>query len=170
MPMTALKTITFSLFLAAMVFLLLPTFPPSWSTTDDVLPDATHIGANTFGCLINGKAWFADSVHAVVYEADGNMMISLWVQDEQLVFRVPASGAIGTHGELNTASRYASFRQADACTFNTDNYYTGRLTITHHDRVNSTLSGDFYFLASSPECDDEVQFESGRFDVTYLRH
>lgn len=144
------------------------------------LPPATQEGKNTFGCLVNGKAWITrTSTDATAFYQEGvfaigatndknteNIFISIY--DENLSegeYHLP-----NDNGE-NTIQDVAGLNQSKTtkCRFETMSDYTGTVQITHLDQSQGSwiVSGTFEFEAYSPECDTIIKVTDGRFDLNY---
>ncbi|WP_051718935.1 DUF6252 family protein [Hymenobacter sp. IS2118] len=146
------------------------------------LPPATQTGANTIGCLVNGKAWTpqgnnGSSNYTVSYDPNfrlGTLNIAAYryansqAKQEALgVFSdslLPSTGiyrlqTLGHHGAgyVNGPSN-CTYYSTDATT-----HCRGELVITRLDRVNGIISGTFAFTLAKPGC-DTVRVTNGRFD------
>ncbi|MEP6465519.1 MAG: DUF6252 family protein [Parafilimonas sp.] len=157
------------------------------------LPAATQVGANTFGCLINGEvvvihkplfdlspdygcqyqliyptvSGYSFNVNATDYQ-DGNhfkgVAIGLdSIQLEQTTYLLNISN-----------SPYARYGYVGIATssspllrYFTDSTVTGQLTITHFDQQQQIVSGTFYFDAIEQTTGDTVHVTNGRFDMHY---
>ena len=144
------------------------------------LPPATQEGKNTFGCLVDGKAWitrtstdatafYQEGVLAIGAKNDKNTEnISISIYDENLSereYHLP-----NDNGE-NTITDIAGLNQSKTtgCRFETTSEYPGTIKITHFDPSPGQwiISGTFEFEAYSPECDTIVKVTDGRFDLNY---
>ena len=141
------------------------------------LPPETHSGQDTFGCLVNGKAWVMEKrIGAATFYQTGTFMIytghngfrafiSLVIDDLNL-----DAGKQYQLGEVSQTapSDYAIYNEVDMnCEYYTTSTYTGSLTISHIDKVNYTVSGTFEFEAWSDACAKVIKVTDGRFDVYY---
>jgi len=156
----------------------------------DQLPPATQVGANTFGCLINGQAFVPGNVAFGDAPVESNYQFL----NNGYFFRL-----VGTYGYGNNISSVGIFTdslslvQGDSLMFSsfgslqsgiaTATYgggpniiyyntflprYTGSLFITHFDSINQIISGTFWFNAVDQN-GDTVHVSNGRFDVQYTR-
>ncbi len=153
---------------------------PKPKTELEKLPPVTQEGKNTFGCLVNGKAWYTNST----IDAGGDYQLgSLYlygIQDTpsqgiSLNLREESSDPListGTYSLLPSAlySPYVSFRYSSNCIYGGTDYPNsvifGALTITKFDKVKYIISGLFEFTITHPEC-DTLEITNGRFDIRY---
>ncbi|MFA7445427.1 MAG: DUF6252 family protein [Flavobacteriaceae bacterium] len=149
----------------------------------DKLPPATQTGANTAGCLVNGKAFLPKG-----YFPNGNLSCNYTNGSN---FNIRISEKLGENitsvfvfinnqlveGETYELVDYSQDIAYGVFTINTPpppnpNFYnttsivTGEFTITHHDFDNAILSGTFWFDAVNSE-GEIVEVREGRFDVEY---
>ena len=149
----------------------------------DQLPPATQTGANTFGCLVNGKAWTPQgndgtSNYTVSYDIfpDGGLLeigtYRIYGQkttDHQLLGiwtkRIHGAGTFSFQDRANSIATYIDAKSGcywdsrDSAT----TYRRGQLTITRLDLSASIISGTFAFTLYKPGC-DTVRVTQGRFD------
>lgn len=149
------------------------------------LPPATQVGANTFGCLLNGKAYEP-------YGSDGNRMGPLQVVYDPtfrkgtlslFALRLPKKSdpnirqTIGLYLDsvqapgryaLNLAKRQEGyfFNSENRCEYTLDDthYRAGEMIITRLDKQKGIVAGTFHFKLYRPGC-DSVIVSDGRFDV-----
>jgi hypothetical protein len=108
------------------------------------LPAETQIGANTFGCKVNGKkwipkAWFVFNMGASWY--NGSFRIwevrytSTLKVDQQISIILENVNATGSY-VLNKMHHVQFRNQLNSCDYYTDSLNTGHLTITRLDTIN----------------------------------
>ena len=163
--------------------------------TDPVcqLPAATQTGAHTFGCLVDGKPWTANtsdawglkelSVGSPIVNEDTFFIIrayrshrvegissdiALFIKggNKQGVFPLKDNEAIGPR--LSTAVGSLGLyriRGSFNLPYETDSLHTGQVTITKYDVVHKIAAGTFYFTAQNVDNDSIVHITDGRFDV-----
>ncbi len=149
----------------------------------DALPPATQIGAQTFGCLIDGKPFmpsrFGQNVfNTYLQNIDGDYYFgmhapspdisiglgarkveNLQVREYDLVTLKDGSFSGGINkGLITVPETYLGVSTNDS--------RPGRLTITKHDLQNFILSGTFEFTVLDNE-GKEIKITDGRFDVKY---
>ena len=151
-----------------------------------LLPPATQTGANTFGCLVNGKAFLPRSGSSLIVRK--NFACTYSYTENGYVFNVGASRDLGGgssddvgiatdslkigEGETLSLTKYFTPGQAfgaydlNLSSYTTNANTTGQLTITHLDTVKHIVSGIFQFKAVS-KGGDTVKVTNGRFDVHY---
>ena len=148
----------------------------------DQLPAATQTGANTFGCLLDGKAFLPrggtnplDCVYQFVnggyyFALQGNKRdfennyFAISCSTENLEILDNQTYNLIENGQENAFGRY---------TFNTLDYFTsqthtGELTITKLDQVNQVVSGTFWFDVIDSN-GTVHQIREGRFDMQYTQ-
>ena len=147
----------------------------------DQLPPATQTGANTFGCLLNGRPWTPQGF-------DGSLNLSAYYDRtyHQGTFNIAAyryengartSQSIGIFSDsMRSVGRYklrvqshhgAGFINAPAnCEYSPNlptTYCRGELVMTRFDDAAGVFSGTFYFTMATPTC-DTIRVTAGRFD------
>jgi hypothetical protein len=137
------------------------------------LPPETQEGKNTFGCLVDGKAWvIKTSIDAQAFYQEGVFSMSAEVISSGID---PGIGFVLLESDLQEISysltfpseRFAQFDDAIInCVFQTFNN-SGTLTIKKLDKLNFIISGTFEFDAYSSDCDKIVKITHGRFDLNY---
>jgi hypothetical protein len=147
------------------------------------LPPETQTGANTFGCLLNGKVWLPEGFRGplvspnfeVVYDPtykEGWLSVNAFQYLDNETIGIGISGAsiaqIGTYPlnkpvvEPARAAGYSS----NACEYlgNLQGVYcNGSLTITRLDMQQGIVSGRFEFVLAKQGC-DTIKVTQGRFD------
>ncbi len=147
----------------------------------DSLPPATQIGAQTFGCLVDGKVFlpknfginrlnaFNQNIDGFYYLAissssrDESMAIA--IRGEVLPEIVQKTYPLGAEKNGSLNALFIKGIQNDLVTSTTD-LNMGRLTITKHDTQNFILSGTFEFTVLDND-GKEIKITDGRFDVKY---
>lgn len=153
-------------------------FPKSEPKTElEKLPPITQEGKNTFGCLVNGKAFVVDnsSQLTAIYqrrtliisgEIDRNGMdkgISIIVYDEALhVSSYNLTDTIKTNSTYSDFSNYPD----SYCQYESRNILDGKLIIDHFDTVRFIISGRFNYIITASNC-DTIRITEGRFDMQY---
>ena len=154
---------------------------------NDQLPPETQIGANTVGCLVNGKVFIPKQegiTPSLVcnYELiDGEFYFNIAYSDSR-------NGGVESvsinHNKISLQNNTVyllnkntlndgNFMGGGGTYFPTlQNFYrtnlikTGELKITKIDLTNSIISGTFWFDATNTN-GEIVQVRSGRFDMNY---
>ncbi len=154
----------------------------------DQLPPETQTGANTFGCLVDGKVFlpkgdpFAGPVKKAAYQylnGKYTLLITGKNSSSDIVKGVGIQGdgillAPGTHDlvEYNANGKlsgsYAEFISANIKDYYTNNINRGQLVIKNFDTVNQIVSGTFWFDAKNSS-GQIVHITEGRFDMPYVR-
>jgi hypothetical protein len=146
------------------------------------LPPITQSGKNTFGCLVNGKAYVVPNTMTVVaiYQGDmvqihgsvddfvskdQNITIILFdpinVNEEYNLTNLPNHRAMFRNTKIIGAKNYLT------CWYEYENTYKGKLILSKIDRINFIISGTFEFSTVNQEC-DTIRITDGRFDIQYI--
>lgn len=152
------------------------------------LPPATQTGANTFGCLVNGKAWVAqtdckflcDPSFAMYYDNSNGGYIGItadWVntstgikQRIDLIFdstNHKVDHLITIDKPLSIA-RFINYTDQGNCSkyerfVDSTVVHSGLVNITKYDLQNGIISGKFSFTLTKPGC-PTLAITDGRFD------
>ncbi len=151
---------------------------PKPLTELEKLPAATQTGKNTFGCLVNGKAFVpTSSVDATAVYQQGTLVVygNLYNPFKTIGLTVNEQ----TYGLISTTS-YALTSYPDSyadasiqkststvCDYQSQNTFSGKLTITKIDRLLYVVSGTFEFSTVASSC-DTLKVTNGRFDIKYI--
>ena len=159
------------------------------------LPPETQTGANTMGCLVNGKPWLPDTRDNGGIPRLKAVNAKFWNTNDQLLFtfyrqRNPdnhgltifikgftgtgvynmnqTSRIIGLPGSYGPLNNYLSFFDDNAGkVYVTNENYTGDVRITYYNALNKIISGTFQFTAQNGNgSSDAVIVTEGRFDCT----
>ncbi len=160
-------------------------FPPGTPEIDK-LPTATQTGANTFGCLVDGKAftpkysWGSDGLQ-VYYQyldnahhfnigadrKDGTAITDIEIRShgielEEKKYEMGEFGSMGFFG-----AEYTVFvGNGEILTYKTTKIIKGEITFTRFDVINQIASGTFWFDAINKD-GKVVQVREGRFDTKF---
>lgn len=185
-----------------LVFLLLLTISLSFQCkkqnicTDPVcqLPPATQTGANTFGCLVDGKPWTANTSDGFGLDKisigyrfvdkdtffiirthrrhkregiDSDVALFMQGGNKPGIFPLKDNDAIGPRLSTPAGSVgvYQISKNYSYPTYETDSVHTGQVTITKYDLAHKVASGTFYFTAQDANTDSIIHITDGRFDV-----
>ena len=158
----------------------------STTTTQDQLPPATQIGANTFGCLINGKVYIPKG-----YNGTGtpNPKISLETFNGKLILGIVTNQLENGNPQgfviisfFDSVLSPGIYAYSDKMNFSVgwakviNNCFTpagdttvkkwGEGFITKFDNVNKIVSGTFNCKFKTQTC-DTVFITDGRFDFKF---
>ena len=171
-----------------LLLLLLTTFALSCCNKDDdkpiaeidKLPPATQTGANTVGCLLDGKAFlpgnFPNSTNCFYQFVDGNYYFALALrkrdsQNNLIGLDIGTNAKQIFQNETLVLLEYLPDNASAAYIYGTfqnftNNIHTGELTITKLDEINHIVSGTFWFDVQ--DSNGVVhQIREGRFDMQY---
>ena len=166
------------------LLLLLPLAVGCKKNEIDALPPATQTGANTFGCLVNGKAWvpkkgglFTDPlVEGAFYRVDRQLnlwvqatntdgsSIDLWVENPLKTGGYSLQYTTGIYPTVYSPRSYGLYYQSDG-TYMTTTQHTGKVVITRTDTIRGVISGTFEFTGHSAKTGQTISITQGRFDV-----
>lgn len=160
-------------------------------TNTETLPPITQNGANTFGCLLNGKVWlpkgfdgnFANSrINIDPTFMDGDLTVRVYRIVDGIKYTMTiTSDSIKTTGTylFKTLSRakyrfgkYKSDLSVQYCDSDNGNLggnpsnIQGYVRITRYDLSNRIFSGEFELSFNNTACDlgTTIQITNGRFD------
>ena len=155
---------------------------PKPKTELEKLPPPTLEGKDTFGCLVNGKAWYTtSSTNAVASYQLGGLSISAEIliplfQSIGISLRDPAGGPSLSEGSYslvypNEYNPWASFNASTSCYYggtsqSRGDANAGALVITRFDKINYIVSGTFEFNITHDGC-ETMKITHGRFDIRY---
>lgn len=151
------------------------------------LSPITQIGANTFGCLVNGIAWLPNGTKP----QNGGLNIQVYVDPtfqggafaisgykyndgslNFLDFSVSGCLSSGIYSTLNNILivQYSKLVSSTHCLIASNaqaiQLKTGILNITKYDLTNQIYSGTFEAtLFNANTCSDTIKITNGRFDV-----
>jgi len=147
------------------------------------LPPATQVGANTFGCLVGGKAWVPTGNGVGTPAIAGGitkdpqdrfeLYIRTYKQNEKMVIYIKPPISIGNNYIDRTTIVFPSAVYPESyCLYNnsvsdfiTNNIYTGVVNISRFDTIQKIVSGTFSFKAVNQAANESIIVESGRFDI-----
>lgn len=152
----------------------------------DQLPPATQTGANTFGCLVNGKVWIPKGYNGmgspnpnVKVETGNNGLPVLTLDTKQFNNTVSEGTLFLSIGNLDFPriftypadmtylfgwSKY--FGNCNTPAFDTTVKKWGGGIISKLDLSNKIISGTFYCKFKAATC-DTVFITDGRFDIKF---
>lgn len=153
------------------------------------LPPTTQTGANTFGCLVNGKAWVAqrndcnilcDPSFKIYYDGGfGGLVAITCVQidiqnniDQGISILFDSSNYKSTHSlivtnPLNSVS-FKDGNSPSSCnryqhSLDTTVTHAGKVVLTNYNLSSGIISGTFEFTLTKPGC-PTIIVTDGRFD------
>jgi hypothetical protein len=149
---------------------------PKPKTELEKLPPITQEGKNTFGCLVNGKAFVPLSFDSRAVYQLGTLQISGTRFEPYLQLGIIVNEK--NYGLLNTTSYHLngfpdsfigaySENSAQSCTYEYQNCFTGKITLSKLDRIRYIISGTFDFVTVAKDC-DTLKITDGRFDIRYI--
>ena len=153
------------------------------------LPAATQIGANTFGCLVNGKAWvaqrndcsiFCPSEFKIFYDGSYGGLLNIEALkidinnniDERFDIALDSSNFKTIHSisilNPHTLIRFKDYKIFNNCS-NYEHYvdslvvHSGQVKLTKYDLSSGIVSGIFNLTLTKPGC-ETILITEGRFD------
>ena len=150
------------------------------------LPPATQIGANTFGCLVNGVPWvpqgsngtnnlsidYDSGINRGIFNIAANNTISatkysrIWIGIDDSVNLIIAPHNVIINKTSIGFIKYSNNGNCIIRSFDNDVISSGNITIQKHDKVARIISGIFEGFISKIGC-DTVKITKGRFDFKF---
>ncbi len=172
--------------LSAIVFLLLTAMScKKDKATGDKLPPATQTGANTFGCLVNGKVYIPKGYsgtgnpnYKAVYEFFNGrpyfkIITERYVDDSfngEIYFSIDSWHHTGIYPIRANKNRkvYGGkfFNNCGISGFDTTTYQNGSFNVTKLALQNGIISGTFNCKIKPANC-DTIRITDGRFDYKF---
>jgi hypothetical protein len=147
---------------------------PTPKTELEKLPPITQTGENTFGCLVNGKAWIPESsTDAVAIYQLGILQIGAGLINDDLGLSLFEHGSKLIEGEYklgnndSTEAYYYTSVSGKRCLFEREDIITGKMALRRLDTRNFIISGTFEFTSFTPSC-DTLKITNGRFDLSLI--
>lgn len=150
------------------------------------LPAITTEGKNTFGCLVNGKAWIPESNFSGISEmgagyskTDKDLSIDATIKTKDIFESFLITIQPINHNTIDSfqlveqiafKTSFANYTliEPQKPSFETDSLTTGFCHILRFDSTASIVSGTFYFKAKNQK-GDSVEITNGRFDIHYAQ-
>ncbi len=154
----------------------------------DTLPPATMVGANTFGCLIDGKVFvpkkklfamsvilqcnyeYINSEYYFMLAARNqieNYNVAINIDKLQITGDTVLSFSLPITGPMY--GRCGATQNNFTVPYSTTNDLPGQLTFSKFDLVHQIASGTFWFDAIDSATGKIVEVRDGRFDVQFTR-
>lgn len=150
----------------------------------DALPPATQIGAQTFGCLVDGEVFLPkilgrNGLQSFYQNINDTFTLSISTESMEkktINYSISIGGSnilqlekktylLSSDNSGNLLAFFSTGKLNEATLFTTDTD-PGKLIITNFDPENFILSGTFEFTVLD-ETGTEVKVTNGRFDVKY---
>ena len=146
--------------------------PPKPLTELEKLPPETRIGKQTFGCLINGKA-FAPVSKVDIYSVFQQGILTIGAEsdrpDQWIGITLIENGNVLEPGSYNLTD--PPYQKAKAyyseCYYYEEHTIDGSVTITRFDKFLYIISGTFAF-STFTSAYDTLKITDGRFDIKYV--
>jgi len=156
----------------------------------DQLPPETQTGANTFGCLVDGKVFLpkgnplAGPVKTAQYQlvngrqgfgvsgsySNGNVSKLVGIIGDSVKVTTGTFGLTSlSAGKFRGGYSYMDLTIIRPIQYETNEINKGEVTITKFDTINQIVSGTFWFDAIDSTTGKIVQIREGRFDLPYVR-
>lgn len=152
------------------------------------LPGATQTGADTFGCLVDGMAFYPKAplfsfgttlsvefgqrnfhVHALM-KVDKKTVYYYFTVDlatDSISLKQGMTYPLGSISKDKFIGKYSLAKEyPDEKDYQTGDSYKGRLTVTKIDSIKRFISGTFSFDASTNQ-GETAHVTDGRFDLKY---
>jgi hypothetical protein len=151
----------------------------------DKLPPITTEGKNTFGCLVNGKAWipetngglFNEKLYARYENGGLNIQAKLRVNNDEIYQSLSVSANFTNLGKYQIppppfdGKFYFNLKNKPMGTIECTSYKCipedTEIEILYLDTSKRIISGTFSYKNLTNRCGDIVNITDGRFDVRY---
>lgn len=157
----------FKIFLATAAFFIVSSCSDDndkASNSVDQLPPATQTGANTFGCLINGKPFVIKNTSYQVAIYQGGL---LQFGAQGMTMKINDPFSINNQIDLTGKARYIVNPDEVSCYYDFEHCFGGNVKFTRIDQVNHIISGTFEFSTVNDDC-ETIHITNGRFDLQYI--
>jgi len=163
--------------------------PAEPEPTEPVMPPATQIGANTFGCYIDGELFVANEGGSVwsipalsgsydEVDKDFRLQGSRYINDEAGEYddvRIRADITAGEgiynyrYNEMSGSDGYVNWHGGCSYYYLAKSDNLGKLTITYLNEDENIIAGTFYINLINPDCEEDtiMKITEGRFDFRY---
>ena len=153
------------------------------------LPPETQTGANTFGCLIDGKAFipkgdpFGGPIKKAFYqfvngkyvfgisarrsENESSQVVGIGGDSIQITVGAFDLASVGS-GKMAGGYTYRDLSNLGGIQYGTTEVHRGQLVIKKFDTLNQIVSGTFWFDAINAS-GQKIEVREGRFDLPYVR-
>ncbi len=139
------------------------------------LPDATTIGANTFGCIIGDEIYIPEIRRlslgsAIIFEYPEYPNYVFAVKTNRLADKTDPFGDAYLNFWVNNVTGIGEYKISglvnyESYTYNADSFNNGRIVISYMDTINNIISGTFYFNAINEYDFTLLVISDGRFDL-----
>ena len=156
------------------------------SEAADQLPPSTQIGANTFGCLVNGTVWIPKGFSGtgtpnphIIYSTGLNGLPYLMIETKQIIensvegtiilyfFNLDHIGNFDYSADFNFSFGWSKyFGQCGVLPSDTSLNKSGVGTVTKLDLQNRIISGTFNCMFKITQC-ETISLSNGRFDIKF---
>jgi len=144
----------------------------------DELPPETQVGANTFGCKINGQVWLPKgnfytlrwrvdifsltqmTISAARAEGDSTTLLTFSVFNDSIIY--PRTYILD-----NPSNRRVRYGNLSTCYYESQTGNQSQLIITKQDMANRIISGRFSASFPAQAGCPPVEITEGRFDIKY---
>ena len=162
---------------------------PNDPTNPTGLPPATQVGAGTFGCMVNGKAWMPSGRQSFLGPSNPSINYNPFFGDigigADIYLDKPVNGSrlkeyisfsaqdtvfdVGTYNLTNSNIVFV-FSSIDEEAYYSDTEIASncQMVITKLDKTNKVIAGTFSFTLERKSTGKKVTVTDGRFDLKYL--
>ena len=176
-----MKTISIILFCATLLATSCKKDDDEPENPVDSLPLETQVGAQTFGCLVDGEVFlpktFGQNIlnafnqniggkFTLVISASNNENTDINIQGLNLDSVEEGTYDLTNQGNGNYNIIHIVVSEDNRFILETNSSNPGQLIISRHDKQNFILSGTFEYSLIDDE-GNEIKVTDGRFDVNY---
>ncbi len=150
-------------------------FPKTEPKTElEKLPPITQEGKNTFGCLVNGKAFVVSNTYnqvAILEQGQLQLGATIGKNDNDESISMNLIGPLNENEIIyfdgnNYYAGYTLIIGNSICQYEFKNTFYGSIVFSKIDRINYIISGTFEFSTVTQGC-DTIRITEGRFDMQY---
>ena len=178
-----------SLVLASALIIIVLCRPQCKKNVDELskLPPITQEGKNTFGCLVNGKAWLPENGEIIIatpalrfyYDNINGGEFSIIAKkrivnaniDQEIILAVNNISTIRNYtfpfNNNNMGIKFNNYKSNVSCitlfSADSDVQIIGHISISRFDLAEGVISGTFEFNLSKLGC-ETIKVTNGRFD------
>ncbi len=139
------------------------------------LPPITQNGENTFGCLVNGKAFVVTNTSKqVAIFQQGQLQFGASFDEgvlDESVYMILGDPLIENETydftEIGHNAEYQNRNNGLICLYTFEETFEGLIVFSNIDLTNFVISGTFEFSTFTEGC-DTVRITDGRFDMQYI--
>ncbi len=166
-------------FFPLLVLFAIISFQCKKSIQEDQLPPITTVGANTFGCLINGNVWLPGRpAMSIILHSENKLVVAEDFENYSMngiridanYFKSHASTGLGM--DLDNIKDTGTYHIYNIGFDDTIGYGPPKdsfavVKILRCDTIQKIISGTFSFIGTNTQFNKTLNITDGRFDLHY---